>query len=188
MRLSTRLGLMGGFLSMLFITILYITNSNLLIIGYERFTLLIFLATMVYGVLQQRQTNLSPNKIEDLLGHQEMQKVYNNDFASFGELLKLGFKIYVIGFFIRFLFIYFLFNYYDTQLIEMYKEVNERIFIEFKNPKDTELIFQQKLNDYRAGNFAPSFKNFLGIAIELIIGFIMAFFIALLFNRNQPDY
>lgn len=185
---STRLGLMSGFLAMLFITVLYVNDPALLVDGYERVTLIIFFVAIVYGVSQERKTNLSPNGIEDLLGATENKEDEAGDFVSFGELLKIGFRIYVIGFFIKYCFIYFLFNYYDPTLVEMVKEANIDIFIKFRDPADTELIFQQKLEDFKNGNFAPSFTNLLGVGLELVLGFFMAFFTALFFKREQPDY
>jgi len=185
---STRLGLMSGFLATLFITILYVTDPALLVDGYERITLVILFVAIVYGVSQERTTSLSPNGIEDLLNTTETEETEQEDFVSFGELLKFGFKIYVIGFFIKFSFIYFLFNYYDPALIEMVKEAYVDVFIEFRDPTDTELIFEQKLADFKNGNFAPSFTNVLGVGLELVLGFFMAFFTALFFKREQPDY
>jgi hypothetical protein len=185
---STRLGFMSGFLATLLITILYINNPTLLVDGYERITLIILFVAVVYGVSQERTTALSPNRIEDLLETTGNEEEELADFVSFGELLKFGFKVYVIGFFIKFSFIYFLFNYYDPTLIEMVKEAYVNVFIEYRDPTDTELIFEQKLADFETGNFAPRFTNILGVGFELVLGFFIAFFTALLFKREQPEY
>ena len=187
MNLSTRLGLMSGFISMLLITFLYVANPELLIVGYERLTLLVLMAAILYGVLQQRQTNFSPAKIEDLLSDNKQIDV-KNDFASFGALLKLGFRIYIIGFFIKFLFIWFLFNYYDPTLVDMVKEAYLKVVEGHKNTSDMELIYRENLESFKQGNFAPSLTNFLGIALELIVGFILSLVFAFFFKRDQPEY
>lgn len=188
---STRLGLMAGFLAMIFITILYLINPILLIDGYERLTLLLFGGAIIYGAQQKRQNNLSVRKIEALLtvSKKENSRDTSGDFASFGLLLQLGFRTYVIAFFIKFSFIYFLFNYYDPNLIEMVKDASVQVYMEHQDfSKDTEEIIQQKIARYKEGHFGPSLRDFLGIGIEIIIGFIMAFVTAFVFKREQPDY
>lgn len=184
----TQLGLMSGFLAMLFITVLYIYNPHSLIDGYERLTLLIFFGTMIYAVVQRRQTNLSASKIEDLLEDEAKGKDESQDFASFGELLQLGFRIYVIAFFLKFLFVYFLFNFYDPSLVEMVKDANVELFMQHKDPSETEAIFQAKLAQFKEGEFGPQLTDIMGISMELIVGFLMAFILALIFRREQPEY
>jgi len=185
---STRIGLMGGFAAMFFITGLYLTDPRLLIAGYERWTLLMFAGFMLYGLIQKRQNSLSVNKLEDLLAESSNVDT-SKDFASFGELLQIGFQIYAIAFFIKLLFIYFLFNFYDPSLIEIIKEVSEKLFLEHQDfSKDTNEIIQQRLAQFREGSFGPQLTDFLGIGVELVLGFIMAFVMALFFKREQPEY
>ncbi len=185
---STRLGLMSGFLAMLLITFLYVTDPLLLVVGYERLTLLIFFGAIIYGVRQERQTSLTTSNIQDLVGLQAEGGNESKDFAPFSELLKLGFRTYIIGFFIKFFFIYYLFNYYDPQLIELVKEAYVKVFLEHRDPSQTEELFQQELAKFKAGNFGPSLTSFLGIGMELIMGFLMAFFTAIFFKREHPGY
>lgn len=184
---STQLGMMAGFLSMMLITVLYLSDPHLLVDGYERLTLLIFAGTVIYGISQARTTNLTAKKMEDLLAANKVNDE-STDFAPFAELLRLGFRIYVIAFFIKFLFVYFLFNYYDTSLIEMVKDAYVKVFIEHKNPDETEAIFQQRLAAFKEGTFGPQLTDLLGIGIELIVGFVISFVTALFFRRDQPDY
>ncbi|BDS12568.1 DUF4199 domain-containing protein [Aureispira anguillae] len=189
---STRLGLMSGFLAMMFITLLYLVDPTLLVDGYERLTLLLFAGAIIYGVQQERQTKLSVKKIEELVEQDTATTDENDevsDFAPFGELLQLGFRTYVIAYFMKFAFIYFLFNYYDPSLIELVKDASVEVYMEHQDfSKDTEEIIQQKIARYKEGNFGPSLKDVLGIGLELILGFIIAFLTALFFKREQPDY
>jgi hypothetical protein len=53
---------------------------------------------------------------------------------------------------------------------------------------DTEMMRQQQIERYRAGEFGPSLRDPLGLIIELFIGFLMAFFTALVMKREAPDY
>ena len=188
MTLSTRLGLMSGFMSMLLISFFYVTNPELLIVGFERLTLLILGGAILFGILQQRKTNFSPSKIEDLLSSENKKIDEINDFASFSELLKLGFRIFIIGFFIKFMFIWFIFNYYDPSLIEMVKEAYLKVVEEHKNTSDMEMIYKENMETFRQGNFGPSLTNFLGIALELIVGFVISLTFAMFFKRDQPEY
>lgn len=183
---STQFGLMSGFATMFLITLLYVINPVLLIEGYERLTLLVFAGFILYGVSQKRQTNLSPSNLKDLLS---TDNNVENDFAPFGELLNFGFKIFVIGFAIKFTFIYFLFHYYDPNLIELVKEASVKVFESYQNTaQDTQVILDQKLADYKAQDFGPRLTDFLGMGLELIVGFLIALVIALFFKRERPDY
>lgn len=183
---STQLGLMNGFAAMFFLTVLYIIDPILLVQGYERFTLLLAAGLILYGAVKQRPTSLTPAHLEDLL---QSEKDTNNDFISFGELLQFGFRIFVIGFVLKFIYIYFLFHFYDTNLIELAKIESIQIFKSFQNTAThTQEILDQQLKEYSAQNFGPELTDFLGISIELIIGFIIAFVIAIFFKRDRPNY
>lgn len=185
---STRLGLMAGFLSMMFITFLYVINPTLLVDGYERLTLLLFALTVVYAIQQERQTSFRVQRIEDL--KEEKEEVDDsNDFASFAELLQIGFRTYVIAFFIKFTFVYFLFNYYDPSLVELVRDASVEVYKSFQDfSNDTQEMIEQKIAKYKEGDFGPSLRDPLGIIIELLIGFFVAFITALFFKRDRPDY
>ena len=188
MSLSTRLGFLSGFLSTFLITFLYLIDKTLLVDGFERLTLFFLVGAILYVMLSQRKTTFSAATIKDLQQAVINDKALNQEFASFGELLKLGFRTYVIGFFIKFLFIWFLFNYYDTELIELVKAAYLQLMEQYKNSNEMELIYQQNLEKFKAGNFGPSFKNILGIALELPFGFVISFAAAFFLKRDRPDY
>lgn len=181
---------MAGFLAILYITILYISEPLFLVTGYERVTLLIFIGAVIYGMARMRSTALNANSLQDLATIEAPVSVdTSNDFCSFSELLQSGFRIYFIAFILKFSFIYLLFHYYDPSLIDLVREESVRIFIEQSNfENDTQEIFEQRIARYRQGEFGPSLKDVLGILIELVIGFIVAAVLALFFKRDQPDY
>lgn len=186
MSLSTRLGLMSGFLSAVLITFLYIADKSLLVNGYERLTFVCLGGGIIYAMLFQRKTVLSSWRIAELADASISSQVQNNEFATFGELLKLGFRTYLIGYFIKFSFIWFLFNYYDSELIELVKAAYLQIMEQHKNSSEMEWIYQQNLEKFKSGNFEPSFKNIL--SFELIFGFLISLTAAFFLKRERPDY
>lgn len=187
---TARIGLMAGFLAMLYVTVLYISDPIMLVTGYERVTLLIFVGAMLYGMIQLRPTELNARSLQDLVVEDGDKSVdISHDFRSFSELLQAGFRIYFIGFLLKFTFIYLLFHYYDPSLIDLAREESVRIFMEQSNiENDTQEMLEQRLAQYRQGEFGPSLKDVLGIFIELVMGFIVAAVMALFFKRDQPDY
>ena len=188
-KISVRIGLMTGFISTLYITILYLANPTLLVDGYERLTLVLFFGAVVYTVYQIRPTTLAKQSLEDLAQGNHEVGAHQEDFKSFGELLQAGFRTYFIAFWIKFAFVYFLFNYYDPSLVEMVRDASTEIFkntMDFSD--DTQEIIEQRIANYRAGEFGPSLRDPLGLIIELLIGFFMAFLTALFMKREQPDY
>ncbi|MCP4440312.1 MAG: DUF4199 domain-containing protein [Aureispira sp.] len=165
-----RFGLWAAVLSVLYITVLYVSAPTYLITGYERLTLLIFLVLMGIAAYTEREQR-------------------PDGFIEFGELLKMTFRVYVIGFFAKFLFIYVLFNYIDTDMIELVKDAQVRIFIENKGIDVPEEIFQQKLKLFiESTHFGPTLLDFLGISLEIIVGAIFAGTISFFFKREAPEY
>ncbi len=186
MSLSTRMGLMSGFLSAILITFLYIADKSLLVNGYERLTFVCLGGSIIYAMLYQRKTVLSSWRIAELADASISNQAQNNEFSTFGELLKLGFRTYLIGYFIKFSFIWFLFNYYDTQLIELVKAAYLEIVERHKNSSEMEWIYQQNLEKFESENFGPSFKNIL--SFEIIVGFLISLVAAYFLKRERPDY
>lgn len=187
--ISARIGLMAGFIATLYITLLYLVNPRLLVVGYERLTLLLFFGAVVYSVYKIRPTTLHQKSLQALVLDKETADQHQGDFRSFGELLQVGFRTYFIAFLIKFIFIYFLFNYYDPSLIEMVRDASTEVFVENMDfGDDTEMMKQERIAQYRSGEFGPSLKDPLGLIIELLLGFFMAFITALFMKREQPDY
>ncbi|MFK7799894.1 MAG: DUF4199 domain-containing protein [Aureispira sp.] len=188
-KISVRIGLMTGFISTLYITVLYLVEPTWLVNGYERLNLLLFFGAVIYTLYKIRPTTLVQQSLEDLAKENHKESIHQGDFKSFGELLQAGFRTYFIAFLIKFTFIYFLFNYYDPNLVEMVRDASTEIFknnMDFSD--DTQEIIEQRIANYRAGEFGPSLRDPLGLIIELLIGFFMAFLTALFMKREQPDY
>lgn len=182
---------MTGFLSMMFISLLYVIDATLLVDGYERLTLLFFALAIVYAIQQERKTSLTVRRIEDLQQAGEALDGIDDskDFASFGELLRIGFKTYVIAYFMKFFFVYFLFNYYDPSLIDMVRDASVEVYKSFQDfSSDTQEMVEQKIAKYKEGEFGPSLRDPIGILIELLIGLFVAFMTALFFKRDRPEY
>jgi hypothetical protein len=182
---------MTGFLSMMFISLLYVIDATLLVDGYERLTLLFFALTIVYAIQEERKTSLTVRRIEDLQQAGEALDGIDDskDFASFGELLRIGFKTYVIAYFMKFFFVYFLFNYYDPSLIDMVRDASVEVYKSFQDfSSDTQEMVEQKIAKYKEGEFGPSLRDPIGILIELLIGLFVAFMTALFFKRDRPEY
>lgn len=184
--MNIRIGTLLGFISAFYLSILYVYDKALLIQGYERISLLIFLMGIVFLFTKMRSTSLKNLSAKDLQQHNK--DLSQEDFVSFSVLLSAGFQAYVIAFAIKFLFIYFLFHYYDPTLIEMVKEYSTELFMEQRGTDETELIFQEKLEKFRNNDFGPSLTDFLGLALELFMGFILVAVTALFFKRDKPEY
>lgn len=187
---TARIGVMAGLLAILYITVLYVTDQTLLVVGYERVTLLIFTGAVIYGVAQLRPTQLKARSLQELAQAENINAAHaEQEFKSFGELLQGGFRIYFIAFLMKFIFVYLLFHYYDPSLIDLVREESVRIYMEqsdFSN--DTQEVIEQKIAFYREGEFGPSLTDVLGLILELLLGFVVAFFTALLLKRDRPDY
>lgn len=165
-----RFGVWAAVLSVLYIAVLYVTAPTYLITGYERITLLLFFILMGMAAYTERESRAE-------------------GFIEFGELLKMTLRVYLIGFTAKFLFIYVLFNFIDPDMIELVKDAQVRLFIAHRELNIPEEIFQQKLKVFiETTHFGPSLREFLGIALEIIVGSVFAGIISLFFKREAPEY
>lgn len=161
-------GFTAGFLSVAFITAIYLDNPSNLLSGIEKFSWLLFVVAMFIGTWRERQ--LRP----DL-------------FLAFHEALKTAYKIFVIAYLIKFVTIYLLFNFYDTSLQELAREIAVKIFTEHRNEEMPQEIFEQQLKAFSNGYFGPKIFD-IGVMLEMIVGFIAALLIAFLFKREKPEF
>jgi hypothetical protein len=185
MKQSTRMGLLGGFASMFLITMLYVSDPHLLVVGYAQYSLLILFAFMLVAVLKERKTSFTPASIEELAAHDK--ELSSKDFAAFSELLRIAFRVYFIGYLIKFVFIYILFNFIDVSLVELVRDAQVQVFLDMRDESITDAIFQTQLEQFKAQDFSPGL-DVLGIFLEMIIGFVMALGLAFFLRRDAPDY
>jgi hypothetical protein len=161
-------GLIAGFLTCGFLSTLYTNNPINILLGYEKFSWLIIVALMITGVLMERNSQ-------------------SEKFIDFNAALKNAFKIFIIAYLIKFIFIYLLFNYFDPKLLEMAKDTAVKIFVDHRDPDMTEEIFQQQLKAFRNGYFGPRLFD-VGIMLEIIIGFVISLLSAIILRREKPEF
>lgn len=190
MNKTTRIGILGGFMAIFLITIFYLTRPQMLVEGYVWLKQLVFLGAIIYGLAQMRQNSVQAPNIKALAASQKEATPtdHSKDFVGFTELLANGVKIYLIGYFLTFLYIYLLFNYIDTDLVELVKDHTVRLNIQLKDPKISALRFEEQLAELRKQDFSPRLTDLISVMgmVEIILGFLMSFIVALFLRREQP--
>lgn len=190
MNKTTRIGILGGFMAIFLITIFYLTRPQMLVEGYVWLKQLVFLGAIIYGLSQMRQNSVQAPNIKALAASQKEATPtdHSKDFVGFTELLANGVKIYLIGYFLTFLYIYLLFNYIDTDLVELVKDHTVRLNIQLKDPKISALRFEEQLAELRKQDFSPRLTDLISVMgmVEIILGFLMSFIVALFLRREQP--
>ncbi len=190
MNKTTRIGFLGGFLAIFLITIFYLTRPQMLVEGYTWLKQLVFLGAIIYGLAQMRENSVQAPNIKALAASQKEAKPtdHSKDFVGFTELLANGVKIYLIGYFLTFLYIYLLFNFIDTDLVELVKDHTVRLNIQLKDPKISALRFEEQLAELRKQDFSPRLTDLISVMgmVEIILGFLMSFIVALFLRREQP--
>ena len=162
MNISVLYGLMAGLLSMAFISVLYLNNPDNLLLGYEKFSWLLILLAMFFGVWRERGLK-------------------QDQFIALAEALRTAFRIFVIAYIIKFVVIYTLFNIIDTSLLDKARDTAIKIFVEHKNPNLAEKLFEDQLAAYSKGYFGPRIID-IGVMLELMLGFVMS--MSLLFRYH----
>ncbi len=168
MKASIVYGLVTGLLAMAFIVGLYLNKPLNLLSGYEKFSWIFIFIGMIVGSWRERSMRAEP-------------------FINFQEALKTSFQIFIIAYLIKFLVIYFLFNYVDPSLSEQAREIAVKIFQEYRNQEIPQEIFEQQLEAFRKGYFGPRIFD-IGVMLEIIVGFIAALFTAFLIKREKPEF
>ncbi|WBM75082.1 DUF4199 domain-containing protein [Saprospira grandis] len=168
MRKSQLYGLLGGFISSAALAVLYVTDKNYLLEGYEKLSWLIIWAACFIAVAQERSAK-------------------EDQFIGFYEALRPAFQTFVYAYVIKTIFIYLLFVYIDPDLLELSKQKAIEIFIEHKPAEEPQEIFNGRLEAYKKEYFGPRLFD-LGIMLEVILGFVLSAITAFLMRRDRPDY
>ncbi len=107
-------------------------------------------------------------------------------FIHFKDLLSATYKAFAIAYTLQYIFVYSLFRFIDPSLIELSKEAGRKILIQQRDPNWTDEMLQQQIQAFNENN--NQIFDFLGLAIHLVMGFLLALFVSFLFKREQPDY
>jgi len=167
--LPPTIGVIGGIIAIGYLFTLYSMDKQLLISGWEKVTWLVTLILMCVGAVLYR-------------------KKQTEGFLSMRPTLNAVFKIFIIAYLMKYIFVYLLYHYIDTSLIEMAKEVEMEILRSTKPPEMTDMVFAQQLEEYeKGGGFGPSLFG-IGIMFEIVMGFLLSLAIANLFKLDRPEY
>ena len=160
-------GLISGLLVCLYLFLLYQLDKNLLFSGYEKLFWVFTSFFMIFSIQYQR-------------------KHFFEHFIGFRDALKIVFRIFIISFILKFVFVYLLFNFIDNELIQISKQQAIDIFIQYKNPEIPDHLFKEQVAAFSKGNFAPTFFE-IGLFFEIMAGFILSALISFIYKREKPS-
>ena len=103
-------GLLAGFICTAFLSLLYFIDFQNILTGYEKLSWFVILVFLFLGL--NRERSLKEDK-----------------FLAFNDALKVSYQIFTLAYVVKFIFIYSLFNFYDTKLLEIARETAIKIFI-----------------------------------------------------------
>lgn len=174
MNLSLRFGLWAGFLSMLYISLIFVTDKILLIKGWENITWLIIFVVMIFGSIKMRDQS-------------------KKKFVSFRPLLQFNFRVFLLAYLLKYVLIIGLFS-ADTELKNMAKEheltmVRQELEKEFADQikSQREENINRQIKAYESGGFGPRVLD-LGLLIHLVGGFVLSAMVAGVIRRDEPEY
>ena len=164
---------------------LYTYDSTLLLQGYQQWDWLWASLFLIWAGRDYRaaQGPPLPNHTRDLL---LAQTPVMDSFVTGQSLLKVLFPSFALAFLAKFSFIYTLFHYWDTNLLQIAKEKAIQIFIAHRDEQQPEAVFEQQLEAFKQQDFGPVF-DFLGLSLFLLGGFLLSFILAQLLKRERPD-
>lgn len=163
--LGVRYGFIAGFLAMFFLTIVYVSDPQLLL-GYMRLG--------VWGIIT----------VVMFLGCYRIRKD-NGDGLGFREALRAAFLIYVIGNAFVALFNYYIFAFYDPSLAEFSRQVDVDYLNQMKEGMPS-YEYEEKMNQIKSISYAPTFRDsFFGFAVLSIYGFGVSLIVALFMQREK---
>ena len=183
---TLRYGLSAGLFSVLYLLLVYLYDTKLLMQGWEAAIWLILLLFMLLAAKQARNPKSEPRYSTAELLRADTPEL--SAFAPMPILLKLLFRVFVLGYSLKFLFIYLLFHYVDPSLIEMAKDTEVKAFVANRPDNLTDAVFDEQLQAFiKGGSFGPQLE-FMALFIVFILGFLISALIALFFRRPKPEY
>jgi hypothetical protein len=164
MSLPVTYGLIGGFLSILYSTVLYLVNPSLLI-GSARYGIYaIFFVAIFVGTYREQNEK--------------------NKMLDFKELVRVGFIVFLIANAMQTFYDYTLFS-IKPELVE-FKRQGELAWIESQRTKMLSHEYQNQIRMVKNTDYRPYFGDiFFGYFVQAIMGFMVSALAALIFSRKQ---
>ena len=160
-------GSIAAIISVGYVYALYLNDPMLLLSGYENLNWLFFLIMMIMVGTRTRAAEA-------------------DGFIDFKSLLSPMFKAFAMAYTLKYIFIYTLFTYIDPQLIDMVKDLGRKMLIDMRDPNWTDEMLQAQLESYNQQTV--SIFDFMGLAIHLVFGFILALILAFILKRERPEF
>lgn len=182
---SLSYGIGMGLLSSAYVFLLYMSNPVMLIGGWENFNWLFYTLGLLLLGKHLRNPKSEPSYYTIDLLKKETPKL--GAYINMPVLLRALFRAFVFAYTLKFLFVYWLFRYYDSDLVELVKAAQIKTLVENRPSQMTDAIFEAQLEAFAQNDFAPDFE-FLPLLIMYIVGFALSLFIALFFRRPRPEY
>ena len=181
---AIRYGMLSGFLACLASSLMYVYNPSL----FLDFALVVCLIITMLGMIMSAKYTLHNG-----LTTTDAKNVVTQDkevFITFPEMLAIVFRVFLISYIITFVFMYLLFNVYDTSLVELVKQRNIELLIANKDSTMTEELFQQRIKEVEKIDFSPRLSDIVSVQslFRLVIGFFIALVLAFAFKRDKPSY
>jgi ABC-type xylose transport system permease subunit len=146
---------------------LYLSEPTYLISGYENFNWLVFFIMMIMvGV--------------------SLRAAQSDKFIEFKPLLNAMYKAFALAYILKYIFVYTLFKYIDPTLLDLVRDYGRKQLIASRDPNWTDQMFQDVVANYN--NQPIPIFDFLGVAIHLVLGFIVAIILSFLLKRERPDW
>lgn len=149
-----------------YIYALYLNNPQLLFEGWQSLTWLFFLIQMIAVGISTKKS----------LG----------GFVEFEQLLKPLFKSFAFAYIFKYIFVYVLMTIIDPELLELSKNFYVDLIIANKDPNWTDEMLQQQIEGFNAQPL--NVFDFMGLSIELAIGFIIALILSFILKIEKPEY
>lgn len=181
---AIRYGLFSGFLASSASSLMYVYNPSL----FLDFALVVCLIITTLGMILSAKYTLHHGLVKTDTAMDTSQD--NEVYITFPEMLAIVFRVFLISYIITFIFMYLLFNVYDTSLVELVKQRNIELLIANKDSTITAELFQQRIKEVEKIDFSPRLSDIVSVQslFRLVMGFFIALILAFAFKRDKPSY